>query len=396
MMEAMRRGTASSTAQMLARGWVVAAAASLLLPVRDRLGWWLPIHLALAGGAATAIAGAVPDFTAALCAGRRRRWAWLPIALFSVGAAGIATGLPTGRDGLVAAGGTVFAIGALTLAAAVWATWQHAINRRHAPIVALYGFAALCPVAGAVIGALLGAGVIHSAALYLGLRRAHVALNLAGFLSLTIVATSALLVPTVLRVRAPAWHMGGAFLACASGVLVGSVGLALGIRGVAGVGALAYTGGVAVALEGALRSVRRRPARPERAAGAHLILGLVWLVIGGLAAVAGVGVASDRLLTTVVVVVALGTVVQSLVGAWGHLTPMATPGGPEVHRTLLARADVGAWPQVIAFNLGVVLVAAATLGAPGTAAGIALVLGATLFAIAKGRILGLVDRTVVA
>jgi hypothetical protein len=390
----MHRGTASSTAQILSRAWVVAAGASLLLPPRDRLGFWLPIHMALAGGAATAIAGAVPDFTAALCAGRRRGWAWVPIALFSAGAAGIAIGLPAGWDGLVAAGGTVFAVGAITLAAAVWATWRRAVNRRHAPIVALYGFAALCPVAGAAIGAVLGAGAIHSGSLYLDLRRAHVALNLAGFISLTIVATSALLVPTVLRVRAPAWHSGASFLACASGVVVGSVGLALGIRAVAGVGAVAYTAGVAFVLEGALRSVRRRPARPERAAGAHLILALAWLMIGGLASVIGVGVASDRLLTTVVVVVALGTVVQSLVGAWSHLTPMAAPGGPEVHRMLLARADVGAWPQVVAFNLGVALVAAATLGTLGVSAGIALVLGATLFAIAKGRILGLVDRTV--
>jgi hypothetical protein len=92
----MHRGTASSTAQILSRAWVVAAGASLLLPPRDRLGFWLPIHMALAGGAATAIAGAVPDFTAALCAGRRRGWAWVPIALFSAGAAGIAIGLPAG------------------------------------------------------------------------------------------------------------------------------------------------------------------------------------------------------------------------------------------------------------------------------------------------------------
>jgi nitrite reductase (NO-forming) len=385
----MRRGTASATAQALARAWVIAAAASLLLPPRDRLGWWLPIHLALAGGAATAIAGAVPDFAAALCSARRRPWAWAPIALFSAGAAAIAVGIPTGGDTLIAFGGTAFAAGAVTLAAAVWATWRHAINRRHAPIVALYGFAALCPLAGAAIGALLGTGAIHSAGAYLDLRRAHIALNLLGFLGLTIVATSTLLVPTVLRVRAPAWHTGAAFLACASGVVIGSVGLALGERAIAGAGALAYTVGAAVAVDGAWRALRRRPSRPERAAAAHLILALAWLVAGGLASTIGVILVSDRLLTMMVVMVTLGTVVQSLVGAWSHLTPMAAPGGPEVHRLLLARADVGAWPQVVAFNLGVALVAAAALGAPSVAAGIALVLGAALFAITKGRVVRL-------
>jgi hypothetical protein len=385
----MRRGTTSSTAQALARAWVLAAAASLLLPVRDRLGWWLPIHLALAGGAATAIAGAVPDFTAALCAGRRLRWAWMPVASFSLGAGAIAVGIPSGNDPLTAAGGTVFAFGALSLAATVWATWRRAINRRHAPIVALYGFAALCPVVGAAIGALLGTDAIHGAATYLDLRRAHVAVNLAGFLCLTIVATSALLVPTVLRVRAPSWRMGTSFGASAAGLVAAGLGLALGVRAVAGVGTAVYTVGALLALDGALRAVRRRPARPERTAGAHLVLALSWLVVGGVVATVAVCVGSDRQLTTVVVVLALGTVLQSLLGAWSHLTPMAAPGGPEVHRLLLARADVGARIQLVAFNVGVILTAAATLGAPGAALGIALIVGATLFAIAKGPVLGL-------
>ena len=382
----MYRSTASAIAQTLARAWVVAAAASLLLPVRDRLEWWLPIHLALAGGAATAIAGAVPDFTAALTAGRRRTCAWAPIALFSAGAALIAVGLPTGHDALIAAGGAAFSAGALALAALVWVTWRRAINRRHAPVVALYGFAALCPVAGAAIGALLGTGAIHDAATYLALQRAHVALNLAGFLCLTIVATSVLLTPTVLRVRAPAWRVGASLLACATGLVVAVAGLALGVRILGAIGAAAYTIGALLVLDGALRALRRRPTRPERAAGAHLILSLAWLSIGGVLATIAVSVGSDRLFVTVVVVLALGTVLQALVGAWSHLTPMAAPGGPEIHRALLARADLGALWQVIAFNGGVAIVLAATLGLPGSTVGLALTIAATLFAIAKGSV----------
>jgi hypothetical protein len=46
--------------------FLVAAVTSLALPPAGRLELWLPVHLVLAGGAATAIAAMVPFFVAAL------------------------------------------------------------------------------------------------------------------------------------------------------------------------------------------------------------------------------------------------------------------------------------------------------------------------------------------
>lgn len=56
------------TAIGLAVAFLVAAGLALFLSPADRHGAWLPLHLALAGGATTAIAGVMPFFTAAFAA----------------------------------------------------------------------------------------------------------------------------------------------------------------------------------------------------------------------------------------------------------------------------------------------------------------------------------------
>ncbi|HEX2625801.1 MAG TPA: hypothetical protein VHL56_02715, partial [Candidatus Limnocylindrales bacterium] len=63
-----RRLTLSGLAVALA--FLAAAGASLAVPPDSRLGLWLPVHLALAGAAATAIASMLPFFVAALAVGR--------------------------------------------------------------------------------------------------------------------------------------------------------------------------------------------------------------------------------------------------------------------------------------------------------------------------------------
>jgi hypothetical protein len=52
----------------VAAAFLVAAAASLTLPAGATRGLWLPLHLALAGAATTAIAAVMPFFAAAFAA----------------------------------------------------------------------------------------------------------------------------------------------------------------------------------------------------------------------------------------------------------------------------------------------------------------------------------------
>ena len=63
----------------IAVAFLVASLLAALLPAEMRLGIWLPLHLALAGAATTAIAGLMPFFSAAFAAAppseARLRWA---------------------------------------------------------------------------------------------------------------------------------------------------------------------------------------------------------------------------------------------------------------------------------------------------------------------------------
>ena len=52
----------------VAAAFLAAALATFLLPVTARRGLWLPLHLALAGAATSAIAGVLPFFVAAFAA----------------------------------------------------------------------------------------------------------------------------------------------------------------------------------------------------------------------------------------------------------------------------------------------------------------------------------------
>lgn len=387
----MRRTTLSTGAQVLARVWLVAALASLLLPSSARLGWWLPLHLALAGAASSAVAGAMPDFAAALSAGRVPRWSFAPLAFFAAAVLAIAVGHPTGVRWLTASGGIAFAVGAGALVLVVDRSWRSGVNRRHRRVIDLYRIAAACPVLGGVLGMLLGAGLVEGDA-FLAVRRAHVGLNLLGFLALTIAATSILLWPTVLRVRASSRPWGRAVLLLAGGLAVEVVGLALDLRALAAVGAVAYAVGALDLGIGTAAALRPRPTRWERAPALHLGAAIAWLGVGTILQAAALVVDRwDRWLPALLAVVAAGVVVQALVGAWSYLVPMRAPGGPDEHRRRLAVAGLGAWPQAAVFNVGVLLLTADLLGALPTsvgAIGVGAAAVATALAVAKVSLSG--------
>ena len=69
-------------------GFLIAAVASVALPVAVGGSAWLPLHLALAGGATTAIAGVMPFFVAAFAAAppADQRLRWAAVLLVAIGA----------------------------------------------------------------------------------------------------------------------------------------------------------------------------------------------------------------------------------------------------------------------------------------------------------------------
>lgn len=358
-----------------------ASGASLVSP-------WLPLHLALAGGASTAIAGVMPFFVAALAAGppagaRLRGGA---VAMVAAGAALVSIrGIDPSAAWAPTAGGVVYLAGIGLVALAVRASGRSGLMVRR-PIVTLgYTLALANVAAGALIGTLAVAGWVPVLERWAQLRPAHAWLNVVGFVSLVIVATLLHFLPTVLGGRIVSRRSAPlAVLGIAMGAPLAATGLLLASGPVSGAGAMvALTGTLAMAVEAA-RVVRDDRGRWTSDPGWHrfasvgLLGGVAWLVVG-VALATGLlvvhGPTAEAWSTALVgAPLAIGWVVQVLMASWTHLLPSIGPGGPVQHarqRVILGRV---ASARLVALNAGVVLLAVGWPAGQGAAAAAGAVL----------------------
>ncbi len=358
---------------VLALGFLVAAAATTLLPVETRLGAWLPLHLALAGAATTAIAGVMPFFTAALGAAppsdpRLRATA---VAAVAVGAGAVALGVAGRASGLAVAGGVSFIAGVALAGIVALAPLRHGLGPRRGVVTAGY-VAALCSVAvGAGLATVFLAGWMPLVEAWARARPAHAWLNLVGFVSLTIATTLLHFFPTVIGARI-ARHRSA--IVAVAGLAAGPALVALG--GVAGADLLARFGAV-VALVGAVGlavyagQIWRTRARWTSDMGWHLVAmgGLVsaigWFVVGmAIAAGRMVALGIDGRgwsLEAVAGPLVAGWIGLAIVASATHLVPSIGPGSPVAHaeqRRMLGRV---ALTRLLAIELGV---AALAVGLP--------------------------------
>ena len=350
--------------QTAARIWLTAAGLSLLLPASVREGWWVPLHLVLAGAVSVAISGAMQNFVAALTAtpSPPRAMVWAQFALTNAGAALILIGRTSGVLGLVAAGGTAFLAGILLLGVMIIRARRRTMHLRHRTTVAMYASAVGCVLVGAAIGIFLAIGVVGDPRTRLDLRSAHMVINVLGWVSLTIAGTLITLLPTVLRVRIPAWHGEVTAALFVFGVGMTAGGLALGQAPLAVVGAAAFVASVA----GLLAMVRRVLSTPRDwpvpVSAKHLLLavgwfavGAVWLLVALIRGPQWFAGADDLFLIMFVG----GWILQTLLGAWQYLLPVTRPGHPDERRGWLAAMEWGSTAQLVALNLGLVLLAIA-------------------------------------
>ena len=360
---------------------------------------WLPLHLALTGGASTAIAGVMPFFVAALAAGKPApaRVRGAAVGLVALGA-GLVTvrGLAPSLTAVPTIGAVVYLAGIAMTALAVQLGGRTGLMVRR-PIVTIGYMLALLNVAiGGTIGTLVVAGWTPALERLLALRAAHAWTNLVGFVSLVIMATLLHFLPTVLGTRiVPRASAVLAVLATALASPLIALGLGAEIDVVAGGGAvLALIGARALVLEArrvrAARGTWTSDPDWHFAASASLLAGVVWFAAGitlasGLVLARATGlIGDDRVWSSALVAgpLAIGWVVQVLVGSWTHLLPSIGPGTPVDHAR--QRVVLGRWarPRVLALNAGVVLVAAGwPLGIPQLAGvGAMLVAGAVVSA----------------
>ena len=396
----MRRGpTRTADRRVTACGlWVagsflVLAVASAFLPEDVRRGDWLPVHLALAGGATQAIAAALPFFVASLAAARPAPWQLraLVLALLGLGAVAVTVGVSGHSSALATTGGVGFVSGITLLAVATFLPLRRALGRRYPWIQAAYAIALADVAMGATLATVQVDGWAPVVADWGWLKPAHAWLNLLGFVSLVVAGTLLHLYPTVVGSRI----MGGLRVrAMVAALAAGAPLVALGY--VARIDAVGRIGG-ALELAGAL-------ALTSIAAGAWRTRGrwtgdLAWrrVAIGSLGAgigwfVVAVAVAAGRVvlegpvpeawsLDLVGAPLAAGWVVQSIVGAWTHLLPAISGGSLDRHGAQRRILGTAATPRLIVLNGGVLLLSVGVAWpAPAPAVAGALLVAAGLLA----------------
>lgn len=342
------------------RLWLTAAGLSLLLPARERLGWWLPLHLVLAGAISIAVSGAMQNFASTLTATPTPRLELVlaQFTLVNLGAALLALGRPSGHPGVVAVGGTLFLLGIALLGWFVVAARRRSLHRRHMLPLVLYQGAVVAVLIGGTLGALIGSGAVRDGGLYAALRRTHMTLNVLGWISLTISGTLITLLPTVLRIRMPVWQGRATGALLAGGVTGLSAGFALRVEPLAAAGGLLYAAG-ASGIAWMVARVLRTPRKwPVPAVARHLLVAVVWWLAGAFALAVAVVRGTeqfDLFRQPFLVMFVGGWATQTLLGAWLYLLPMGKPGHPDERRGFLTAMELGGRLQLVALNAGFLL-----------------------------------------
>ncbi len=375
--------------QAAARGWMVLALLSLALPPDRRVGVWLPLHLALAGGVSVAISGAMGMFSQVLTAAPPHP-AWksaLQFLLVNGGVALVAAGFVTRQPGVVAVGGTAFAVSMVLLGAMVARSWLRGLNRRHGVPVFLYLSAIASVITGATIGTLLGSGIVDDAGLYVALRQAHMCLNVLGWASLSIAGTLITLFPSVLKVKMVAWNGRRPARALVGGTFVLAAGLGLRSTPVALVGALGYAGGAIAVWWMLVRTVSGERRFPIPLSGRHMLAAASWWIVGTVAMLVMFVRDGPVLVRSAFLAIFVGGwIVQTLVGAWLYLLPVWRPGHPDERGRWVRIGEAGAWVQLLAINGGLLLFLAGGLAGRGAdlgKAGLGLMVAGIAMALFK-------------
>lgn len=393
-----RRLTALAIA--IAAAYVATALLSLLAPAGWRMGWWLPLHLLLAGGAATAISGVMPFFSAGVASVDPARTS---IRVLGIGGIAVGAGLivlvrlldggaiDNGILGALAGG--VYLAGVVGVAASTLLPLRAAIGPRRVSLALGYGIAMTCITIGALVGTLGIAGWRPVLDAWDVLKPVHAWLNVFGFLSLVIGASLLHLLPTVAGTRIERGPTSMTVLITLGiGPIVTALGFALRATPLAVLGAIVLVVGALALVVHAVVVMRQRGHWTTDPAWHRFIQGSLlaatgWFVVGVVLAMwqllIGGATAAGWRTDVVLAPIALGWAVQALVGSWSHLLPSIGPGGPPEHARQRAILGELAVPRLVATQGGVAL---ATLGlcldvGPAVIGGVVLVGGSVLCSV---------------
>lgn len=324
---------------------------------------WLMIHLLLLGAVSHAIVVWSAYFTDALLhsATQDPRSQDRRLVLLNGGVVLVLVGVPSGTWLLTLLGATAVGSAVLGHGWSLLRQLRTALPARFGPSVRYYVTAACFLPVGAGLGTALARDLGDP--WHTRLVLAHAAVNLLGWVGLTVVGTLVTLWPTMLRTRIAA----GAERASARAlpVLVASAllttgGAAAGLRSVVVLGIAGYVAGLLLTAPAFVDAARRKP--PTSFPTWSVLAGLTWL-LGLLTTLAvGVGTASswqrvEEVFGWLTPFLAAGFAAQVLLGALSYLVPVALGGGPTPVRAANTVLDRGTPLRVVVTNAGLLLCA---------------------------------------
>lgn len=356
------RGSWHLRAGMVVAAWfaalVVASVAHRWIPQSG----WLLVHLLGLGAASNAILIWSGHFTDALLrrpAGGARRAETARLITFNTGAVAVVAGMVTGWWPAVLVGGCVVAGVAGWHGTTLLRRLRTALPSRFGHTVRYYiAAAAMLPI-GAGIGVAMANSGLPSE-LHERLVLGHAAVNLLGWVGLTVLGTLVTLWPTMLRTRMaqrvePAARRGLPALLVA--LVVGVAGAIGGMPLVTAAGTFGYLAAAVYVLEPHLDEIRRK--HPADFATLSVLAGVVWL-FGSLAYLAvGLAMSSTTLEAAeaagaVTAALLAGFLVQVLLGALTYLVPVVI-GGRAAVQGAMAELERGAPWRLSVANTGLLL-----------------------------------------
>jgi hypothetical protein len=372
--------------------WIVAG---------DRLpgGRWLAVHLFTLGVLTNTVIAFSQHFGQTVTRVAAQRWRWQPVIL-NLGILLTLVGIPAANSWATGLGATVVTAVVLDAYLRLRRMRHAAVGARFAWIARIYERAHGSFVHGAILGALLGTGVLTGSWYGAG-RIAHLHVNVLGWAGLTLLATLVFFGPTMVRTRIRQ----GADDAAATALRHGSTALTVavllllvtGIGGLTGT-ALRVTAGATLGVYAWAATVvclpvlhAARTAKPS-AARPPVLAVCVWLPAAAWADAVVVATGQMRLLDALGLVALVGVLAQAIAAALTYVAP-AVRGRTNPERSRIThRFGRGATARTIAYNLGVAAVAAAAAGGPWlqaagarlAAAGWLLVIGAVATQVAVG------------
>ncbi len=328
-------------------------------------GRWLAVHIFTLGVLTNLVLTFSEHFgrTVTRTSGERR--AWWPL-ITNAGVLAVLVGLPTGQRWLLGAGATTVTVSVFAAYRRLRRMRRTSLGARFGWIVRIYERAHGAFIHGAVLGAVLGIGVVPGT-WYSGVRAAHLHANVLGWGGLTLLATLVFFGPTMARTRIEPGADGRAARALrhgATGLTISVLALVLtgwdGVvgtvaHGVAAVGLLAYT----VAAVTVCLPVGRAVYTAKRTAPRPLVLMVcVWLpLVAGLDTLVVV-TTSWRWLDALGVVALAGVLAQAILATLVYLAPMLRGGTTTAREVIRRRLEVGLTTRAVLVNLGVAMTAA--------------------------------------